>query len=179
MLVARHSVSWLHWCFQTVVLEKTLESPFESKEIKPVNPKRNQPWIFIGRTDAEAESYNTLVTWCKEPTHWKRPWWWERLGTGGEGDNRGWDGGWYHQLSGHEFEQTLGDGAGQGGLGCCSPRCSKESDTTEWLNSSSKVPYLLYECTTTILKIHSTTNAYLDWFLFFATNSVKWKNNTV
>ena len=56
MLVALHSVSGLHWCFQTVVLEKTLESPFESKEIKPVHPKRNQPWIFTARTDAEAEA---------------------------------------------------------------------------------------------------------------------------
>ena len=62
------------WCFSTVVLEKTLESPMDSKDIKSVSLKGNQLWIFIGRTDAEAESSNSLVTWCKEPTNWKRPW---------------------------------------------------------------------------------------------------------
>ena len=68
-----HKESWAlkKWCFWTVVLEKTLESPLDCKEIKPVYPKGNQSWIFIGRTDAKAP--NTLVTWCKEPTHWKRP----------------------------------------------------------------------------------------------------------
>ena len=81
--------SWAqkNWCFWTVVLEKILESPLDCKKIQPVHPKGNQPWIFIGRTDAEAET----PTWCKELTHWKRPWCWERLEVG-EGDNRGWDG---------------------------------------------------------------------------------------
>ena len=73
------------------VLEKTLESPLDCKEVKPVNPKGNQLWIFIGRTDAEAETPNTLANWCKELTHWKRPWGWARLKPGGEGDDRGWD----------------------------------------------------------------------------------------
>ena len=68
-----------NWCFQ-IVLEKTLERPVVSKEIKPVNPKGNQSWIFIGRTDAEAES-NTLIPRCEDPAHWKRPWCWERLKT--------------------------------------------------------------------------------------------------
>ena len=85
-------------CFWTVVLEKTLESPLDSKKIKPVNPKGSQPWVFIGRTDAEAEALNTLATWCKGPTYWKRPWYWEWLRAGGEGGNRGWDGG-SHPLS--------------------------------------------------------------------------------
>ena len=79
-------------CFWTVVLEKTLVSPLDCKEIQPVNLKGNQSWIFIGRTDAEAETPNTLATWCKELTHWKRPWCWERLKSGGKGDDRGWDG---------------------------------------------------------------------------------------
>ena len=85
--------SWVlkSWCFWIVVLEKTLESPLDSKEIQPVHPKGNQSWIFIGRTDAEAENANTLSTWCKELTPWKRLWWWEGLGAGGEGDSRGWD----------------------------------------------------------------------------------------
>ena len=89
-----HKESWVpkNWCFWTVVLEKTLESILDCKEIQPVHPKGSQSWIFIGRTDAEAE------TWCEEPTHWKRPWSWERLKAGGEGDNRGWDG-WMASLT--------------------------------------------------------------------------------
>ena len=74
-----------------VVLEKTLESPLDCKEIQPVHPKGNQSWVFIGRTDAEAET-PVLATSCKELTHWKRPWSWGGLGAGGEGDDRGWDG---------------------------------------------------------------------------------------
>ena len=83
--------SWAlkNWCFWTVVLEKSLESPLDCKEIQPVHPKGDQSWVFTGRTDAEA---NTLATWCKELTPWKRPWCWERLKAGGEGDDRGWDG---------------------------------------------------------------------------------------
>ena len=84
---------WKNWCFCTVVLEKTLQSALDSKEIKPVHPKGNQPWIFIGRTDAKAEA-----TWCEEPTHWKRPWCWERLRAGGESGDSGWDG-WILSLS--------------------------------------------------------------------------------
>ena len=81
----------------TVVLEKTLESPLDSKEIQPVHPKGNQSWVFIGRTDAETP--NTLATlWEEELTHLKRPWCWERLKTGGEGDDRGWDG-WMASLT--------------------------------------------------------------------------------
>ena len=79
-------------CFWTVVLEKTLESPLNYKEIQPVHPKGDQFWIFIGRTDAEAETPNTLAIWCKELTHWKRPWHWERLKAWGDRDDRGWDG---------------------------------------------------------------------------------------
>ena len=73
----------------TVVLEKTLDSPLECKEIKPVNPKSNQSWIFIGRTDAEAEA---LILWPPDAKNWLIAWWWERLKAGGEGDDRGWDG---------------------------------------------------------------------------------------
>ena len=76
------------WCFRTAGLEMTLESPLESKEIKPVNTKGNQPWILFGRTDAEAET----PVLCKQLTHWKRPWLWERLKAEGEEGDRGWDG---------------------------------------------------------------------------------------
>ena len=87
-----HKESWApkNGCFWTGMLEKTLESPLDCKEIQPVHPKGNQFWIFIGRTDAEAEN---PIFWPPdaELTHLKRPWCWERLKVGGEGDNRGWD----------------------------------------------------------------------------------------
>jgi len=76
--------------FWTVVLEKTLESPFVNKEIQLLNPKGNQPWTFDLKD--WCWSTNTLVTWCEEQSHWKRPWSWERLKAGGKEDNRGWDG---------------------------------------------------------------------------------------
>ena len=84
--------SWApkNWCFWTVVLEKTLESPLDCKEIQPVHPQGDQSWMFFGRTDPEAE---TPILWPPhaELTHWKRPWCWEGLGAG-EGDDRGRDG---------------------------------------------------------------------------------------
>ena len=80
-----------NWCFWTMVLEKTLESPFDCKEIQLVHPKGNQSWICIGRIHAEVET-PILGHWGEELTHWKGSWAWERLKAGGEGDNRGWDG---------------------------------------------------------------------------------------
>ena len=87
-----HKESWApkNWYFWTMVLEKILESPLDSKKIKPVNPKENQPWILIGRADAEAP-----ILWppdAKSPNHWKRLWIWESLKAGGEGGDSGWDG---------------------------------------------------------------------------------------
>ena len=86
----KESLAPKNWCFWTVVLEKTLESPLDYKEIQPVHPKGNQSWIFIGRTDAEAK---TPVLWPPDSKNWlwKRPWCWERLKAGGEEDDRGWD----------------------------------------------------------------------------------------
>ena len=81
-----------NWCFWAVVLEKTLESPLDCKEIQPVHPKGNHSWIFVGRTDAWSWSSTILATRCKELTHRKRPWSWERLKAKGEGDDRGWEG---------------------------------------------------------------------------------------
>ena len=97
MLELDHKEGWApkNWCFQIVLLDKTRESPLESKEILSVSPIRNQPWIFTGRTDAEAEA---PILWSKELTHWKRPWCWERLRAGGKGGNRGWDG-WMASLT--------------------------------------------------------------------------------
>ena len=86
--------SWVskNWCFWTVELEKTLESPLDCKEIKLVNPKGDQSWIFIGRTDAEAEAPILWPSWCKELTHWKRTWCWERLKAKEVEGGREWDG---------------------------------------------------------------------------------------
>ena len=94
MWVLNHNEDWVMktWCFWTVVLVKTLESPLDNKETKPVHPKGKQPWIFMGRTDVEAK---TPILWppdVKSRLILKRPWCWERLKAGGEGDDRGWDG---------------------------------------------------------------------------------------
>ena len=90
-----HKEGWVpkNWCFWTVVLEKTIESPLDCKEIKPVSPKGNQPWILIGRTDSDAEA-EAPILWPPDAKSWlirKRPWCWERLKAGGEGNNRGWN----------------------------------------------------------------------------------------
>ena len=108
-----------NWCFWTVVLEKTLESPLDRKESQPVHPEGDQSWVFIGRIDVEAET-PILWTWCEELTYWKRPWCWERLRAGEEGDKRGWVGWMASPIQSTEFEQTLGDSGGQGSLVCCS-----------------------------------------------------------
>ena len=128
--------SWVlkNWCFWTVVLEKTLESPLDCKEIQLVHPKGNQSWIVIGRTDAEAE---IPILWPPDLKNWligKHPdagkdWRWEEKGM--TKDERV---GWHHQLNGREFEQALGVGDGQGRLVCCSPWGGKELDMTKWLN---------------------------------------------
>ena len=117
-----------------VVLKKTLESPLDCKEIKPVHPKGNQSWIFTGRTEAEAETPIPLATWWEELSHWKRPWCWERLKAGGEGDDRGWDGWMASPTQWTWVWASSRSGDGHGGLVCCSPWGHKESDMTEWLN---------------------------------------------
>ena len=128
-----------NWCFQVVVLEKTLESPWDGKEIKPVHPKRNEPWIFIGRTDAEVP----IFWWGFNPSH---PNLMRRLLIGRDPDaGKDWRQeekgatedemfGWHHQLNRHEYEQTLGDSDGQGSLAWCSP-CAAKNWTwlSDWL----------------------------------------------
>ena len=81
-----------NWCFWTVVLEKILESPMDSKEIQPVHPKADQSWVFTGKDWCWSWNSNTLATWWEELNHVKRPWCWERLRAGGEGDDKGRDG---------------------------------------------------------------------------------------
>ena len=122
-----------NWCFWTVVLEKTLESPLDCREIQLVHSKGDHSWVFFGRNDAKAETH-TLATSCEELTHWKRLWCWEGLGTGGKGMTEDEMAGWHHWLDGREFEWTPGVGDGQGGLVCCNSWGRKDSDTTERLN---------------------------------------------
>ena len=123
-----------NWCFWTVVLEKTLESPLNCKEVQPVHPKRDQSWVFIGRIDFEAE---TPILWPPHAKSWLigkdsdagRAWGQEEKGTT-EDEMAG----WHHWLNAHEFGWTPGVDDGQGGLVCCDSWCHKESNTTEQLN---------------------------------------------
>ena len=113
--------SWTpeNWYFWTVVLEKTLESPLDCKEIQPVNPKGNQPWIIIGKTDAEAE---TPIHWSpavKNCLIWKDPDAGRDWGQEEKGATEDEMAGWHHWLDGRESEWTPGVGDGQGGLACC------------------------------------------------------------
>ena len=123
-----------NWCFWTVVLEKTLESLLDWKEIQPVHPKGNQSWIHSGRTDAKAEA---LILWPPDAKNWligKDP----DAGKDWRQEEKGMTEhemvGWHHRLNGQEFEQALGVGYKKGRLVCYSPQGCKESDTTERLN---------------------------------------------
>ena len=128
--------SWVpkNWCFWTVVLEKTLESPLNCKEIQQVHSKGDQSWVFFGRSDAKVE---TPILWPPHVKSWLigkdsnagRDWRQEEKGTT-EDEMAG----WCHRLDGHEFEWSPGVGDGQGGLACCNSWGCKESDMTEWLN---------------------------------------------
>ena len=128
--------SWAlkNWCFWTVVLEKTLESPWVCKEIQPLHPKGDQCWVFIGSTDVEAE---TPIVWPPDGKNW---FFWENPDAGKDwvqeekGMTEDEMARWHHRLNGHGFGWTPGVGDGQGGLACCSSWGHKESDMTEWLN---------------------------------------------
>jgi len=127
--------SWAlkNWCFWTVVLEKTLESPLDCKEIQPVHPKINQSWIFIGRTDAKAE---IPILRPPDAKNWLngRPWFWARLKAGGEGDDRGWDGWMASPTQWTWVWAGSGSWWWTGKPGVLQSMGSQESDTTERLN---------------------------------------------
>ena len=135
--------SWApkNWCFWTVVLEKTLESPLDCKEIQSVHHKGDQSWVFIARTDVEAK---TLILWppdAKSWLFWKnadagKDWGLEEMGTTEDEIV-----GWHHWLNGHEFGWTPGVDDGQGGLACCGSWGRKESDMTEWPNWAGLTPH--------------------------------------
>ena len=130
--------SWVlkNWCFWTVVLEKTLESFLDCKEIQQAHPKGDQSWVFIGRTDIEAEIPILWPSHAKSWLIWKDPDAGRDWGQEEKGMTEDEMVGWHHWLNGHGFGWTLGVGDGQGGLGCCSSWGRKESDMTEWLNWS-------------------------------------------
>ena len=139
-----HKEGWAlkNWCFRTVALEKILERPLDNKEIKRVNPKGDQSWVS-GRTDAKAE---TPILWPPHVKSWLigkapdagRDWGQEEKGTT-EDEMAG----WHHRLDGHEFKWTLGVGDGQEGLACCDSWGHKESDTTEWLNWTELIGFIV------------------------------------
>ena len=118
--------SWVlkNWCFWTVVLQKSPEISLGCKEIIPVNPKGNQTWIFIGRTDAETETPILRPPDVKNWLIWKDPDAGKDWRQEGKGMTENEIVGWHHQLNGHEFEQAPGVGDGQGSLACCSCRVS-------------------------------------------------------
>ena len=134
--------SWAlkNWCFWIVVLDKTLESPLDCKEIQAVHYEGDQSWVFIERTDVEAE---TPILWPPHAKNWlirKDPDAgkdWKRKEKGLTEDKMV---GWHHRLNGYEFGWTLGVGNGQRGLVHCGSWCCKESDTTEWLHFTEHLP---------------------------------------
>ena len=149
-----------------MVLEKTLENPLDYKDIQPVHPKGDQSWVFIGRTDTEAE---TPILWPPHVKSWLigrdfdvgRDWGQEEKETT-EDEMAG----WHHQFDGHEFEQTLGVGDGQGGLVCCDSWDRKESDMTEWLNwTELSCPKFIGICPLepfyVMLAVHSTLSQFI------------------
>ena len=149
MLEVDYKESWTpkNRCFWTVVLDKTVESPVDCKKIKPFCSEGNRSLIFIGRTDAEAE---TPILWTPDVKNWliwKDPDAGKDWGQEEKGMTEDKMVVWHHRLHGHKFEQTQGDGEGQGGLACCSPWGHKESDMAERLNWTDSFFYFsCYNC---------------------------------
>ena len=150
-----------NWCFWTVMLEKTPESPLDCKEIQPVHPKGDQSWVFIGRTDVEAE---TPILWppnMKIWLIWKDPDAGKDWGQEEKGMTEDEMVGWHHRLDGHGFGWTLGVGGGQGGLACCDSWGCKESDMTERLNWTEPKAYT--GLTYVLGAILSTLQTWIHW----------------
>ena len=131
-----HKEGWAlkNWCFLTVMFEKTLESPLDLMEIKPVSTKGNESKIIYLKNRYWSRSSNTLATWCEELTHWKKTLMLGKIEAGGEGDDRGWDGWMASLTNGNEFEQTPGDSEGQESLVCCSPWGCSQTWLSDWTN---------------------------------------------
>ena len=177
--------SWApkNWCFWTVVLEKTLESPLDCKEMQPVHSEGDQPWDFFGRNDAKAE---TPVLWLPHVKSWLiekdfdsgRDWGQEEKGTT-EDEMAG----WHHWLDGCESEWTPGVGGGQGGLACCDSWGRKESDTTERLNWTElyiQLPYMyaFWACINHVTSLEFSSVKWRDkLWSGFQFDSLWWKDS--
>ena len=137
ILIKKKAEHWRTDAFELWCWRRLFENPLDCKEIKPVNAKGNQSWIFTGRTDAEAEA---PILWLSDVTSWltgKNPdagkdWKQEKRKTEDEMV------GWHHRLTGHEFEQTLGDGEGQGRLACCSSWTQSRTQLSDWTTRRNK-----------------------------------------
>ena len=164
------------WCFWTMVLERTLETPLDCKEIQPGHSKGDRFWVFFGRNDAKAE---TPILWPPHLKSWLigkgsdagRDWGQEETGTT-EDEMAG----WHHWLDGRECEWTLGAGDGQGGLACCDSWGCKESDTNERLNwtdhlikgaNKQKSMYVIHSNLKLVKTIFGTENQYFLKWIFF------------
>ena len=162
-----HKEGWVlkNWCFQTVMLEKTLEESLGQQGTQTSQSLRKSALNIHWKDWCWSWSSNTLAIWCKAQTHWKRPWCWKRLRTGERG-NRRWDGGWYHQLKlRHEFEKTQRDEEGQESLACCSTWGSKELDLTEWLNNNNPLHQNLLFWLSPTASFGAISQSYLRFFL--------------
>ena len=174
------------WCFWTVVLERTLGNPLVCKEIKPVHPKGNQSWIFIGRTDAEDE---TPLLWPPDAKNWLI---WKDPDAGNDrkreekGTTEDEIVGWHHQLNGHEFKCAPGVGDGQGGLACSSPwgrrvghDWATEMNWTEW--KTTVAPCYLSLTTRKLRKFNQSWNRWLAHFRMTGTRrapKTAWNSNS-
>ena len=158
-----HKEGWMlkNWCFQTVVLEKTLESPLDCKEIKPVNPKGNQYWIFIGKTDTEAP-----ILWPPDAKSWlieKDPDAGENWGQEEKVVTEDQMVGWHYWFNGHEFEQTTGDSDGQGSLVCWVHQVTKG---WTWLSDwTATINILLWSNKGPKVRPHSESIPFLQMYL--------------
>ena len=155
------------WCWRRLLRVPSTARRSNQSILKEINLEYSLEGLML------KWSSNTLATWCKQLTHWKRPWCWERLKAGGKRDNRGLDG-WMASLTQrHEFEQTPGDSKGQGSLACCSPWGGKELDTTEQQQS-----YHIYKWTPDI-PLRPDEGKMSSFFTFFTLSTSHSSGNSI
>ena len=144
------------------IVHETLESLLDCKEIQPVHPKGNHSWVFIGRTDAEAET--PILCPPDELTHWKRPWWWERLKAGGEGGDRGWNDWMASPTQWTWAWANSGSWWWTGRPGVLQSMGSQELDTTEWLNWTELIVHGVTKSQTQLSGHYNDDKWYLSQF---------------
>ena len=142
--VLQRKLSAENWCFWTVVLEKTLESPLDYKEIQPVHPKADQSWVFIGRTDVEAETPKLWLPDVKSWLTWKRPDAGKHQRQVENGTTEYEMARWHHWLNGHEFGESPGVGDGHWGLACCGSWGQTRAKSWAWLSDWTELNLVLW-----------------------------------